>query len=315
VHKGGFSGFVPVYLGLGCGSGGINLAGFAAVIKRSETVTMKLSRKQVKEALQTVPMSQILGGSPELTHKQREFARLVASGETGAEAYRKTYSKTAKPKTAGNAASELKKHSGISAEIEAYKAANEALAYQTPQQLRQLVIHSLVKVITNPDAKDATKVQAAKVLGTVTEVAAFTHVAETRIVQSSEDARAKLMAKLREVVGSDVQDVEAKSADSLTLELLSSDGNVTSNKATSGNVTSDDDAAPLDAQDSTPPVIESAEDSAATPTAPNGDWSPSISIHTIPHTQSLQKSDPPPSNSVTSLEDELRGNTPLGKTE
>jgi hypothetical protein len=273
---------------------------------------MKLSRKQVKEALQTVPMSQILGGSPELTHKQKEFARLVASGETGAEAYRKTYSKTAKPKTAGNAASELKKHSGISAEIEAYKAANEALAYQTPQQLRQLVIHSLVKVITNPDAKDATKVQAAKVLGTVTEVAAFTERKEIRTVKSSDDARAQLMAKLREVVGSDVQDVEAKSADSLALELLSSDGNVTSDDV--GNVSSDD-AKMHDAPESTPPVIESAEDSAATPTAPNGDWSPSISIHTIPHTQSLQKSDPPPSNSVTSLEDELRGNTPLGKTE
>jgi hypothetical protein len=274
---------------------------------------MKLSRKQVKEALQTVPMSQILGGSPELTHKQKEFARLVASGETGAAAYRQAYNSKGKPKTVGGEAIKLKNNPSIAQEIEAYQAANAALAYQTPQQLRQLVIHSLVKVITNPDAKDATKVQAAKVLGTVTEVAAFTERKEIRTVKSSDDARAQLMAKLREVVGSDVQDVEAKSADSLTLELLSSDGNVTIDDA--GNVSSDDNAM-HDAPEAQPPVIESAERDNATPTAPIGDWSPSISIHTIPHTELSQKSnDPhPPSNSVTSLGDELRGNTPHSKT-
>ena len=134
---------------------------------------MKLTRKQVKEALQTVPIDQILSVPGELTHKQREFARLVAMGKTGAEAYRVAYNAKGKPKTVGNHASDLKKHEGIAREIEAYRLANEAAKYRTPQQLRDLVIHSLVQVVIDPDAKHAQRVQAAKVLGTVTEVAAF----------------------------------------------------------------------------------------------------------------------------------------------
>jgi predicted house-cleaning noncanonical NTP pyrophosphatase (MazG superfamily) len=294
--------------------------GFAAAkIKRSGTDMQKLSRKQLKEALNNVPMVQILGGSPELTHKQKEFARLVASGETGASAYRKAYNSKGKPKTQGDHASRLKADDRVKAEIEAYKAANAALAYQTPQQLRQLVIHSLVKVMTNPDAKEATVVQAAKVLGTVTEVAAFTERKEVTHVKTSEDARAHLMAKLREVVSGDVEDVKIKdSADSLAQELIlsSSDGNVTSKTSHDVNVTTSDNDAMHDAQDSTPPVNDSAERDNATPTAPIGVRSPSIPIHTIPHTQSQQKSipTPPPDNSADSLEAELLGNTPPSKT-
>ena len=112
---------------------------------------MKLTRKQVKEALQTVPIDQILSVPGELTHKQREFARLVAMGKTGAEAYRVAYNAKGKPKTVGNHASDLKKHEGIAREIEAYRLANEAAKYRTPQQLRELVIHSLVKIAIDED--------------------------------------------------------------------------------------------------------------------------------------------------------------------
>ena len=129
-----------------------------------------LTRKQAREALETVPIDQVLSVSGELTHKQREFARLVALGETGAGAYRKAYSAKGKPKTVGNHASALKADDRIKREIEAFQLANEAAKYQTPAQLRALVLHSLVQVITDPDAKHATKVQAAKVLGTVKEV-------------------------------------------------------------------------------------------------------------------------------------------------
>jgi hypothetical protein len=52
-----------------------------------------------------------------------------------------------------------------------------------------LLIHSLVKVLADDNAKDATKVAAAKVLGTVTEVAAFTERRETHIIKSSADAK------------------------------------------------------------------------------------------------------------------------------
>ena len=259
-------------------------------------------------------MDQILCVPGELTHKQREFARLVASGETGAGAYRKAYSPTAKPKTAGNTASDLKKHPGISREIEAYRLANEAAKYRTPQQLRELVIHSLVKIAIDEDVKAATRVQAAKVLGTVTEVAAFTERREVKHVQSSEDARAALMAKLREVMNAGAVDVEVKAADSLLAEIVRPEPN---NDAEAGNATNDvaqsmqddDDtrgAMHESVPDSDPVAVDFAGDSSATPTAPNADWSPGHPIHTIPHTQSHQKSTPSPSDfSAESLEAEL----------
>jgi len=293
---------------------------------------MKLTRKQVKEALQTVPIDQILSVPGELTHKQREFARLVAMGKTGAEAYRVAYNAKGKPKTVGNHASDLKKHEGIAREIEAYRLANEAAKYRTPQQLRELVIHSLVKIAIDEDVKAATRVQAAKVLGTVTEVAAFTERREVKHVQSSEDARAALMAKLREVMNAGAVDVESRTADSLLAEITGEAGN---DAGQSGNVTTyanltdtdsprsdaaidaeaamhDDNGQDMDsvhaAPTADPAAVDFSADDSATPTAPNDVWSPSPSIHTIPHTRSDSEQIPPPSPSdfsAESLEAEL----------
>jgi hypothetical protein len=54
--------------------------------------------------------------------------------------------------------------------------------------LRDLVIQSLVQVVIDPQAKHSVKVSAARVLGTVTEVAAFTERKETRVITSSATA-------------------------------------------------------------------------------------------------------------------------------
>jgi hypothetical protein len=92
--------------------------------------------------------------------------------------------------------------------------------------LRALVIQSLVGVITNPDAQPGQITAAAKVLGTVTEVAAFTERKEVRTITSSEDARAAIMAQLKQLTAADVQDVTAidADADSLLAELKSAGG-------------------------------------------------------------------------------------------
>ena len=253
------------------------------------------SRKAIREALDTVPIDHVLGVAGELTHKQKTFARLVASGNTGADAYRKAYKATGKPKTVGDNASRLKRDSRIQAEIEAFKLANEAAAYHAPQQLRALVIHSLVQVVTDPDAKQSTKVQAAKVLGTVAGVDAFVHRSEHRVIKTSEDAKAALMAKLREVMNADAVDVTAKDVDSLLSEIM---------PAENGNVATLD-AAPADPD----PVRESAEHESETPTPQNAVRSPTLPIHTIPHTESLREPIPPIENPADELESELR-NTP-----
>lgn len=261
---------------------------------------MQFTRKQIKEAVKTTPVDQLLGVSNELTHKQKTFARLVAEGNTGADAYRKAYNTKAKAQTIGNNASRLKRDDRIKAQIEAFERANAASAYHVPQHLRALIVSSLVDVVADEDVKPSTRVQAAKVLGTVAGVDAFVTRSEHRVIKSSEDAKGALLAKLREVMKNDATDARVVDADSLMREL--------------SNDASDDDAT---ATDATPAVLECDAGDGETPTTPNGDWSPTISIHTNEHTRTDKnpESDPPPSNSVASLEEELSGNTPVSKTE
>lgn len=253
-----------------------------------------LTRKQAREALQTVPIDQVLGVPAELTHKQREFARLVALGETGAGAYRKAYKSKGKPNTVKVEAVKLKNHPSIAQTIEAFQLANQAAAYQTPAQLRALVLHSLVQVITDPDAKHATKVQAAKVLGTVTEVAAFTERRETRVIKSSDDAKTAVLAKLREVLRGSADDATIVDADSLMRDIVGDDADV---------IHSTTDPAP---------DASAGGQAPGSPTPQNANWSPTSPVHSNEHTPSQQNSipDPPPPSEISDLEAELSGETP-----
>lgn len=182
----------------------------------------KLTRAQLTQALDSVPVSHILGKSVsrELTGKQKRFALEVAKGSTGAEAYRKAYKTSAKPKTQGNQAHKLKARPDISAEIEAYRVALETETYRTPAALRALVVQTLAAVLVDPDAKQAVKVQAAKAIGAMTDVSLFTHRTETRVIKSSEDARAELMAQIMALSNAEAVDVTPlDDADSLMAEL------------------------------------------------------------------------------------------------
>lgn len=165
----------------------------------------------------------------------------------------------------------LAKNPVISNEVEAMKAAIAAQEYQTPAALRSLVIHSLVKVITDPDSKPGQITAAAKVLGTVTEVAAFTERKEVRTITSSEDARAKIMQELKQLANADAIDVLAvdADADSLLAELA-----------------------------------DSGEDEThRTPTPQTGEAESPANIHTIPHEQNHLESIPheqsPPNSAAT----------------
>jgi hypothetical protein len=148
-----------------------------------------------------------------LTAKQKAFALEVAKGSTGAAAYRKAYNTNAKPKTQGNQAHKLSSRPDISAEIQAYQLALEGAKHRNPAALRELVIQSLVKVIIDPDAKPGQITAAAKVLGTVTEVAAFTERKEVRTITSSEDARAAIMAQLKQLSNASAEDAHIIDAD------------------------------------------------------------------------------------------------------
>ena len=141
-------------------------------------------------------------------------------GMSKAEAYRSTYDVTS-ARTMAAEPYRLAANPMVAREVEAIQAALEAQTYQTPSALRALVISSLVKVITDPDSKPGQITAAAKVLGTVTEVAAFTERKEVRTISSSEDARARVLEQLRSIVKADATDVQAieADADSLLAEL------------------------------------------------------------------------------------------------
>ncbi len=183
----------------------------------------KLSRKQLGEALETVPIEHVLGKtvSKGLTAKQKRFALEVAKGATKADAYRAAYKPDASRATLAGEPYRVANNPRISAEIEAYEAAIEAAKYRTPAALRELVIQSLVSVVINPETKDSVKVAAAKVLGTVTEVAAFTERKEVRTIKSSDDAKAQVLNQIRSIMreqATDANVIEAD-ADSLLAEI------------------------------------------------------------------------------------------------
>jgi hypothetical protein len=237
--------------------------------------TSKLSRKQIREGLEQTPFVDILGTAvnSKLTSKQKAFAMNLAKGDTGSEALRKAYGRKGNPKTIANDAYKLRNNPDIVTMQNAYSAALEGQRYQTPAALRALVIDSLVKVIIDPEANHGQVVAAAKVLGTVTEVAAFTERKEVHTITSSDDARARVMKQLRDMMNSEAVDVVENEAHSLEQELKAAH---------------------------------------ETPTTPNGQLESLAHIHTIPLKQSPSNLTPlPPSESAPpSVADDLE--TPPG---
>jgi hypothetical protein len=186
----------------------------------------KLSRAQIRESLDTVPLDSLFSPavSRELTGKQKKFCLEVAKGQTKADAYRKAYNVKSK-NTLQREPYQLTRDQRITNEIEAMQAAIKAQEYQTPAALRALVIQSLVGVITDPESKPGQITAAAKVLGTVTEVAAFTERKEVRTITSSETARAMVMDQLRAIVQGNATDATIidREAESLLAELATPD--------------------------------------------------------------------------------------------
>jgi len=174
---------------------------------------MKLSRQQIRESLNTLPIDQILGRSvsKQLNPRQKAFARRVAEGQTKAEAYRQTYNPKPARSTLVTRPYELASDPRIKREIEAYELALEASKYRTPLALRELVIQSLVQTLIDPESKPAQRVSAAKVLGTVAEVGAFVDRKEITHVSSSDHARDQIMTVLSDMLKANAIDVDPTS--------------------------------------------------------------------------------------------------------
>jgi hypothetical protein len=264
----------------------------------------RLTRKDIEAGLETMPIDTLLLGASQaktskLTHKQREFARSIALGETKAGAYRKAYKSKGKPKTASNEGQKLMKNPAIAMQAEAISLALESQKYTSPAHLRALAIHKITEKVLDENCPPAQQLKALELLGKITEVALFTERREVVSVSNPAEMREKLMASIQLALSnSKTIDMEAQSADDLLAELVGS-------KPVDDDEGSHDkeDHAKDDANGTITNVIEEGEgqteDSLGGQASQNGDLTDPLTptsqfsathtdsdLHSIPHTQS-----------------------------
>lgn len=231
----------------------------------------KLTRAQIKEGLDQIPVEVLLssgkGKTPQLTTKQRDFARNLALGKTKAQAYRDSYKADAKPSTIVNAPYKLARDARIQQEVDAYKVALEAEKHRTPAQLKSLLVQQLVQHSLDEDFPPAQRVQCLKLLGSLFEVGAFVERKEVTTINKSGDIKARLLQVLGQA-----QDVEAKTIDAHT-----DDGAESLLAELVAPTPTHDESSPADPHATGEPPFEPSPRGSAT--------------HTISDTQSQEKSD------------------------
>jgi phage terminase small subunit len=179
-------------------------------------MNMRMSKEQIKESLDQIPLESLLNKelAKELTPKQKRFAHEVAKGESKAQAYRKAYNTKASPKVVGTDASQLSREPRIALEIERVKLALQAMEYRSPSHLKALVVDSLTKVLLDEDAKHSDKINASKVIGTISGVDMFKDIKEVNHVINSKLAKDNVLNEIKRLIkgtDSNIVDVEARS--------------------------------------------------------------------------------------------------------
>ena len=159
----------------------------------------KLTKKQIKEALDQTPMHEVLlVDKHNLTKKQLDFCHNLATGETKAGAYRKAYNSKAKAKTVAEKGYQMAKREDIQSITEAIKQGIEFQKLYTAGQIRALVVQRLTQEAISEDSNPSVRVNALKALGTIAGVDAFVHRSETTVIKDSDKARAELMDMLKQ---------------------------------------------------------------------------------------------------------------------
>ena len=182
-----------------------------------------ITRKQAREAIQSKGLEGALHlGKSGLTAKQRRFAEgIVLEGLTGADSYRQAYNAKGKPKTVGNHASALKQHDGIRREMELLEVHKQAVASHTAESLRALCVSTLVDVATNSD-RDAVRVAAVRVLGSVVGVDAYRETKRIESVKPSDEIKTQIMQQLKTIMLDNDSAVDVDANDLLS-ELTAAD--------------------------------------------------------------------------------------------
>jgi len=185
----------------------------------------KLTRKEIKEGLNTVPIDTIILGSrskqTQLTKKEKEFAEQLVKTGNKTEAYRRAYDTKGKATTAHRDALKVANRPNVSTYIQALEAQKEVEEYLLPQRLRALAIHKLSNMALNDDLKPTEQLRALELVGKMTEVALFTERRELVHTLDSASLKAKLMEAVQSAIANSksLRTITKKTADDLLREI------------------------------------------------------------------------------------------------
>lgn len=167
---------------------------------------MKINRSQIREALDQLPIEEILLGnkaeSKTLTSKQKAFAEEIAKGATKAGAYKKAYASKGTSHTRSREASKLLENPQISTHVDQIKLAIEAQKYLFPAHLRALAIQQLTEKALDPTIPPAIQVRCLELIGKMSDVALFQERKEIRETATTSEAKTKLINTLAEAIRS-----------------------------------------------------------------------------------------------------------------
>jgi len=282
-------------------------------------LNMKLTRKQIKEGLEAMPIDTLLLGSPKtLTKKQKAFAEALALTGNKAEAYRQAYNTHSSPKIQSQEGQALAKNPIISMQVEAIKLSLEAEKYLLPSHLRALTIQKLTEKALDPEVNHAQQIKALELLGKITEVALFSERKEVITTDTSAKAKDKLINTLAQAIRSSkhISMDKKQEAESLL------------NEITGGSLANPNpETLEAEAYHSNDTEAEAFQDTETPPSATpqiTGKIEDALS-HTIPDKQSPTFTETPPLSSENEegegvdnfwkeLEAPSTGNTPLVKS-
>lgn len=220
-----------------------------------------ITRKQAKESIESKGIEASLRiGKTGLTAKQRKFAEaIVLEGLNASDAYRAAYDTSAKANTINVNASKLLHSTKISTTIDALERAKAEAASHSAESLRALCVSTLVDVATNSD-RDAVRVAAVRVLGSVVGVDAYRETKRIETVKDSSEIREQILGQLKTMMLNTDSAVDVDATD--LLAEIAGDKNQP------------------DADPTTPPPCQS------------DNVTPACHEHTIPHEQSVDFLDP-----------------------
>ena len=245
----------------------------------------KLTKKEIAEGIQAIPIERILLGanSPKgikLTKRQKEFAEQVVKTGNKTEAYRRAYTSNGKNTTASRNANTVAKNSKVQTYIIALETAKEVEEYLLPTQLRTMAIQKLSSMALNDELPPAQQLKALELVGKMSEVSLFSQKVEHIHSVDSNTLKAQLLTAITTAIGNSrtLHTKTKRTAHDLLREIQQDD---------------EQNSFPsLEIPHLIPTPNENAEhDTPPTPTHPNPSLTMVSELHTIPHNQSPSQSE------------------------